>query len=102
MNERAVLQAALARARLQRDLACQQVEALEAAFGGLRQPEVSEPERPEDLVAPCVAATRFGVDESTIRRWARAGGLGERCGGRWLISINKVGQRASASLRPPR
>lgn len=84
-----------------RDKARETLEVIEAALAAWQSMPVASQSRQlddADLVAPCEAAERFGVDTSTIRRWARQSGIGQRQGGRWRISVERLKQHL-ASLR---
>ena len=100
-TEHTALVAARDRARMQVDLAVETLQAIELALG-IQQPVLAAAPGGQvghsDLIAPCEAAERFGVDSSTIRRWARQSGIGQRQGGRWRISVERLKQHL-ASLR---
>lgn len=86
MTEREALIAA-------RDRAREALEAIEAALANRQAAPVTAPYRQIDdsvLIAPCEAAERVGVDDSTIRRWAREDGIGRKQGGRWRISPERL------------
>ncbi|MER9967548.1 hypothetical protein [Mesorhizobium sp. M0060] len=45
-----------------------------------------EPDQDDDLLDTATAASRFNIPIDTLRWLAREKGMGEKSGGRWLIS----------------
>ena len=48
------------------------------------------------------AAERLGVTESLVRRWCRAGKLGVKVGGRWIVTESELEQFAAVPRHPGR
>jgi excisionase family DNA binding protein len=63
---------------------------------------VPQVETPKNLVVemltPAQAAKKMGLNVQTVREWCRAGKLGVRTGGRWLISPDEVKQYLRGQL----
>ncbi|MFC3323322.1 hypothetical protein [Mesorhizobium cantuariense] len=55
----------------------------------------------ESMLEVAAAALRFGMDENTIRLWARSYGCGKKPvgAGRWLVSVQRVQERINARNR---
>lgn len=48
------------------------------------------PDDDGDLLDTATAAERFNCPPDTIRNWCRDHGIGERQGGRWMISTGRL------------